>query len=155
MYRKLVAVVAVYLALSAATARADDTRVRLLPQYTECTHTGERYACYTFDQQLQLNRLEEQALHWHRQMQIALQQYTLTSRLVNNLERQLAEAHSVEELQSERISHLTNQLYLEIEAKNQYRAEAESTDWWPLIIGGAVGILGIGLGLGLYLKSSL
>lgn len=121
---------------------------RLLPQYTPCTVDGVRYACYTAEQQLQLNRLEEEARTWRRQLLLTEQLRIDQDQLIQNLTAQIAELNEIRTAHESRIEELVAQVLDEIEQKNTYRAEAESIDWWPLLVGGVVGLLGAGVAIG-------
>lgn len=154
MVKRCAAVIAAYLVLNVSTAYADPPQ-RLLPQYVECNSGGTRYACYTLDQQIQLNLLEENTIHVRTQLTDVARQHQIVAEIAHNLELQLAEFEGIDREQQRRISDLMRQLATEIEAKNQYRMEAESTDWWPLILGGVVGIVGVGLGVGILIKSAI
>lgn len=68
--------------------------------------------------------------------------------LRHNLEGQVASLNAVTEMRAIRLAELTEQLNTEIEEKNRWRAEAETPDVWPLLIGGVVALLGVGLAVG-------
>lgn len=121
---------------------------RLLPEYLPCTVGDVRYACYTAEQQLQLNVLEENARTWRRQLLLTEQQRIDQVTLIQNITEQLVEMGEIVTVERARIVALTEQVLREIEEKNRYRAEADSTDWWPLLLGGVVGLLGAGIAIG-------
>jgi parvulin-like peptidyl-prolyl isomerase len=127
---------------------AEAPQLRLLPEYTPCTVSGARYACFTADQVAQLNALEAQAQGWEHQLHLSETLRLQLDQLVINLQAQVALHQSIDDANEARIQELTTQLGHEIEQKNQYRAQAESTDYWPYIIGGAIGVLGVGFGVG-------
>ena len=127
---------------------------RLLPEYIACTVDGVRYACYTADQQLQLNVLEENARTWRRQLMLTEQLRLDQAALIENLTAQITESTEIRTAQAARIQEITTQLLNEIEAKNQYRAQAESIDWWPLLVGGVVGLLGAGVAIGVSIAAA-
>jgi len=130
---------------------AQDT-LRLLPAYTACTDQGVRYACYTLEQQQQLNELEVRARHWQDRMHLLEQQQLVLRAQVVNAQQQLDTLQ--EELQIEHSlgERLRAQLEDEIRAKNRYRAEADSIRAWPLVVGGALALLSAGLTVGLFVS---
>lgn len=120
----------------------------LLPQYTPCEVAGVRFACYTAEQQLQLNVLEESARTWRIRLRLVEQLRLDQAVLVENLTAQLEASQEIGELHLVRIEVLRTQLLEEIELKNRYRAEADSTDWWPLLVGGVLALISVGIGIG-------
>lgn len=127
---------------------------RLLPEYTECTVEGIRYACYSASQQLQLNLLEEQARTWRTQLLLTEQLHLDQADLIINLSAQITDYALLVTAERERIETLTAQLLTEIEDKNRYRAEASNIDWWPLLVGGIVGLIGAGVAIGVGVAAS-
>jgi len=142
------------LLLGPTTARAqpsaptDAVELRLLPEYTPCTVTGVRYACFTADQVAMLNALEVLAHGTQRQLRLSEDLRLELDRLVINLQVQLDDYRRIDTVLTEQVAALTAQLEHEIDQKNQYRAQAESTDYWPYVVGGIVGVLGVGFGVG-------
>jgi hypothetical protein len=127
---------------------------RLLPVYSPCVVEGTRFACYTATQQLQLNLLEENARTWRNQLLLTEQLRLDQATLVQNLTTQLHESSEIITAERTRNEVLTAQLMTEIEEKNRYRAEADSVDWWPLLIGGVVGLLGAGVAIGVVIAAA-
>lgn len=127
---------------------------RLLPEYRACIVDGVRYACYDEEGQLQLNTLEENARTWYTQWRINTRFRMALEAIVITRQAELTELHRVVQIQNARIEQLLTQVNEEIAAKNQYRAEAESTDVWPLIVGGAVALLGVGLATGVLVSAA-
>lgn len=136
------------------TDEAAELTERLLPLYLPCEVGDVRYACYTPEQQVQLNRLEEQARTWRRQLLLTEQLRIDQAALVINLTEQLSETNEIVTAERARNVALTEQLMTEIEEKNRYRAEADSIDWWPLLIGGVVGLLGAGVAIGVAIAAA-
>ena len=128
---------------------------RLLPEFLVCSFEGTRYSCYTQEQQVQLNLLEENARTWRNQLLITTQLHFDQAALVVNLTVQLVETGEIVTAERAHNVALTAQLMTEIEEKNRYRAEADSTDWWPLLVGGVVGLLGAGVAIGVALVAAL
>jgi len=126
----------------------DVPQLRLLPEYTPCTVAGVRYACFTADQVAMLNALEAHAHGLEQQLHVSEDLRLQLDQLVLNLHAQIADYVTLDTASTARIQELTTQLEHEIDQKNQYRAQAESTDYWPYIVGAAVGILGLGFGVG-------
>jgi hypothetical protein len=137
------------------TDEATELAERLLPEFRPCTVDGERFACYTAEQQLQLNVLEENARTWRNQLLITTQLHLDQAALVVNLTAQLSEEREIVTAERARNEALTAQLMEEIEEKNRYRAEADSTDWWPLLVGGVVGLLGAGVAIGVAIVAAV
>lgn len=127
---------------------------RLLPAYTECSVEGIRYACYSASQQLQLNLLEENARTWRAQLELSEQLRIDQARLIINLGEQITDYALLIASERRRIEALTTQLLSEIEEKNRYRAEASNIDWWPLLVGGIVGLIGAGVAIGVGVAAS-
>jgi len=136
------------------TDEAVELAERLLPEYQPCTVAGARFACYTAAQQLQLNRLEEQARTWRQQVLLTEQLRLDQSELIANLNEQLLSGREIISAERTRNDTLTTQLLSEIEEKNRYRADADSIDWWPLLVGGVVGLLGAGVAIGVGIMAS-
>jgi len=141
--------------LTPETDEATELAERLLPEYRPCTENRIRYACYTQEQQLQLNVLEENARTWRRQLLLTEQLRIDQAALVANLTEQLSETREIVTAGTARNLALTEQLMTEIEEKNRYRAEADSTDWWPLLVGGVVGLLGAGVAIGVAIVAAV
>lgn len=131
----------------------DELPDRLLPEYFPCTVNGTRYACYNQDQQVQLNILEKKAKYWHSQWRLSEQLRLNLTELNVAIEEQLQLQREALSDYKERNDQLLRQLYEQIELKNKYRAEADSIDVWPLLIGGALGLLGVGLGVGIWVAN--
>jgi hypothetical protein len=117
--------------LFASVARADTEPApepRLLPPWTMQTCGTAQYACYDLEDQHQL--------------------VVDLDALVLNLKQQIAIKDTIIDTQTTRVTALVAQLNEEIAAKNKWRAEAETTDIWPLVIGGSVGLIGAGIAIG-------
>jgi hypothetical protein len=140
--------------LTPETDEATELAERLLPEYRPCTENRIRYACYTQEQQLQLNVLEENARTWRNQLLLTEQLRLDQAALVVNLAAQLVGSGEIVTAIRSRNVALTEQLMTEIEEKNRYRAEADSTDWWPLLVGGVVGLLGAGVAIGVAIMAA-
>jgi hypothetical protein len=129
-------------------ATLDVPELRLLPEYTPCTVAGVRFACFTADQVAQLNALEARAHGLEEQLHLSENLRLELDQLVINLHAQIADYVVIDTASTARILELTTQLGHEIDQKNQYRVQAESTDYWPYVVGAVVGILGVGFGVG-------
>lgn len=95
-----------------------------------------------------LNALEVLAHGTQRQLRLSEDLRLELDRLVINLQVQLDDYRRIDTVLTEQVAALTAQLEHEIDQKNQYRAQAESTDYWPYVVGGIVGVLGVGFGVG-------
>jgi len=126
----------------------EELPVTLLPTYTLQIHENTQYACYTHSQQRDLFILEQYAGHWFLQWKTTRQLVTDLTTLAQNRAEQISHLEIVLEMQRSRILEIGTQLEKEIEAKNQYRIEAEDTDIWPLLLGGVIGIVGAGIAIG-------
>lgn len=144
-------VITAIITLISNTAAADPPELRLLPEYMPCEVAGVRYACYTADQQIVLNQLELQAEHWRQQVAIHNQLSLDMEQLITVLGEENDALRSSNSAFEARVESLLTQLEEEITAKNRYRAEAESTDVWPLVVGGTLGLVGVGVALGVLL----
>lgn len=133
---------------AAPVTTLDVPELRLLPEYTPCVVNGERFACFTAAQVAMLNALEAHAHGLEQQLRLSDGLRLQLDQLVINLHAQIADYVTLDTAHTARIQELTTQLEHEIDQKNQYRAQAESTDYWPYIVGAAVGILGLGFGVG-------
>ena len=155
MTRTLSIVVFVLVSLCSASVKAQEatSELRLLPEYTPCTVSGVRYACYTAEQQAALNALEVQARGWERQLRLSEDLRLNLDQLVINLQSQINEYVEMLATHARHASELSARLAEEIEAKNRYRREAENADWLTLTIGIGVGVLGLGFGLGSWLST--
>jgi predicted RNase H-like nuclease (RuvC/YqgF family) len=148
MWRALVLAIVMLPSQARAQDSAED-QLRLLPEYTPCVVSGVRYACYTAEQQAQLNALEITARGLRAQLRISEELRVDLDRLILNLQQQQTQRDEIITLLRAQIEELNRHLMEEIEAKNRYRAEAESgPDTWPLWVGGIVGLLGLGFGVG-------
>lgn len=134
--------------LTPAVDEVAELSERLLPEFMPCVVADVRYACYTAEQQVQLNRLEAQTRTWWRQASILEQLYLDQIEMVLNLNEQLIETRAIVTAERARNEVLTAQVMDEIAKKNQYRAEADSTDWWPLLVGGTLALLAAGVAIG-------
>jgi hypothetical protein len=150
MRRALLGLAVLILSLTPAAVAAQDAplELRLLPEYTPCVVNNVRFACFTAPQVAMLNALEALAQGTQRQLRISEDLRLQLDQLVINLQAQLVDHETIDTANQARIAELTAQLEHEIEQKNQYRAQAESVDYWPYVIGGAIGILGVGFGVG-------
>lgn len=137
------------IAVSALPVRAQE--LRLLPEYTPCTYEGARYACYDFESQKKLNLLEKRALTWKIQRVSADKLVLVLSKRIDNLNQQLKATDEMIQIQSDYAQDNRAQLLKEIKLKNDWRAKAEKVNIWPWVIGGTLGLLGLGLGLGVFL----
>ncbi len=126
----------------------DTPELRLLPEYTPCVVAGVRFACFTAAQVSQLNALEALAQGYEIRLRISEDLRLQLDQLILNLQAQIVDLQSIDAANVARMAELTTQLEHEIEQKNQYRAQAESTDWWPYVVGGVIGVLGVGFGVG-------
>lgn len=135
----------VFLALlfCASTALAQDGR--LLPQWTRC---HEDYACFTLEQTRELLLLEQRARRWHDELELRLELEARHEELLIGLRAQVVELETALDLRETRILELTESLNTALEEKNQWRAEAETPDVWPLVVGGSLALIAVGLGIG-------
>lgn len=131
-----------------ATALTAALTLRLLPEYLPCEFQGNRYACYSLDQQKQLLLLEANAKAWQQQAAAGALALRDRSVEITLLYEQLRLSLSNEQLSKEFLAKQTKELNKTIKEKNDWRAEAETPVIWPYIIGGVIGVLGLGFGVG-------
>jgi len=148
MTRAISTLALVWLLVPATASAQEIPPLRLLPEYTPCVVNTVRYACYTAEQQAALNALEAQAQGWERQLRLSEGMRLQLDALVVNLQAQVTEYQALDRERAEHIANIQRQLEAAITEKNDWRARAESTDPWPIIIGAAVGVLGVGFGIG-------
>lgn len=121
------------------------TETRLIPPYTPCVHAGERQACYTFEQQQWLNQLEIEARGWYMQWNYYVQLAFEQEEILALKDAEIIEWQAANDLMGLRVNELLFQLNTAIEEKNEYRRQAESRPTWPLFLGGALTLIGVGL----------
>ena len=131
-----------------STNETPSTESRLLPPWTMRECAGAQYACYDLEGARALLVLEENARHWRIEAEDQHQLVIQLDELVLNLKQQIALKDEIIETQSGRVNELVTQVNTEIAEKNKWRAEAETTDVWPLVVGGSVGLIGVGLIIG-------
>lgn len=142
---KRIASVVLGLVLTTSTGVAQEPTERRLPQWIRC---HEDYACFTLEQTQELLVLEQRLLQ-------AEASYTLEHGLTlhleelnTNLTTQSTELQAALDLRALRIQELTEQLFSEIAQKNEWRAKAETPTVWPLVVGGVLALLAVGLAAG-------
>lgn len=148
--------VVVFLAFSLSAQAQDNSELfefkplpaRLLPDYSPCTYQGSRFACFTAEQISQLNVLEIQARYWHDQWEDFTGLVAVKDAEILKLQEQLKVHLDIERQDQDQIKMLNDNLVEQVEAKNTWRAKAENPPTWPLWVGGAAAVLGLGAFLG-------
>jgi len=145
--------VALLVLLATSSAQAQDNAKlfqltplpdRLVPEYIACVYKDVRYACFDAAQMVQLNTLEVQARYWHTQWEDSMSLLEAKEGALVASQKQILVHLDLERQDQDHITGLNEQLTAEIEAKNEWRSKAENPPTWPLWVGGAAGILGLG-----------
>jgi hypothetical protein len=156
-FRRVQSKVALLVLLATSSAQAQEHAklfqlrplpTRLIPEYIACVYKDVRYACFDAAQTVELNVLEIQARYWHSQWEDYTSLLAVKEAELLKSQDQISLHYSMERQDQDQILVLNNRLTEEIEAKNMWRAKAESPPTWPLWVGGTFGLLGLGAFLG-------
>jgi len=121
---------------------------RLVPEYVACVYKDVRYACFDSNQMVELNTLEIQARYWHSQWEDYTSLLAVKEAELLKVQEQIVVHYAMEQDDQDQITVLNNRISDEIEAKNEWRSKAENPPTWPLWVGGAAAVLGMGAFLG-------
>lgn len=130
------------------TLATEELPARLLPEYLPCTYEKTRYACFDFEQMLQLNMLEVRARYWHDQLNLAKGLLENQANINLRLQDQIRLHLDSERQDQDQILVLNNKLSDAREDRDKWKEKAEDPPVWPVWLGATAALLGIGAFIG-------
>ena len=133
------------LLFTSSTASAE---LKILPKWTPCEVSGERFSCYDFEQSKLLLQLDLKWQKERRQYAMLEEQLRVGDVLIGNMRGQITALEKELAAEEKFRIELTEQLKTEIEKKNEYYGQAMFGGGLPWIITGGTALLLTGVLIG-------